>query len=45
VHVTEQEIGVDGPMREHFAVSGFDTPDENTWRTEACGSMTGLLTD
>jgi DNA-binding transcriptional MerR regulator/effector-binding domain-containing protein len=33
-YVTEREIGVDGPIREHYLVSPFDTEDESRLRTE-----------
>jgi DNA-binding transcriptional MerR regulator len=33
-HVTEHELGVDGPVREHYLVDRFDTPDVTLWRTE-----------
>jgi DNA-binding transcriptional MerR regulator len=35
-YVAEREIGLDGPIREHYLVSGFDTPDETHHRTEIC---------
>ena len=33
-YVAEREIGVDGPIREHYLVSAFDTEDETRHRTE-----------
>jgi DNA-binding transcriptional MerR regulator/effector-binding domain-containing protein len=33
-YVAEREIGVDGPIREHYLVSPFDTEDESRLRTE-----------
>lgn len=33
-YVTEREIGVDGPIREHYLVSEFDTDDESRYVTE-----------
>lgn len=35
-HVAERELGVDGPIREHYLVSGYDTDDEAVHRTEVC---------
>ncbi|OBJ28335.1 MerR family transcriptional regulator [Mycolicibacter heraklionensis] len=35
-HVAERELGVDGPIREHYLVSGYDTDDETAHRTEVC---------
>lgn len=35
-HVAERELGVDGPIREHYLVSAFDTDDEAAHRTEVC---------
>jgi DNA-binding transcriptional MerR regulator len=34
--VAEREIGVEGPIREHYLVSFLDTPDESLHRTEVC---------
>jgi hypothetical protein len=34
--VAEREIGVDGPIREHYLVSGFDTDEESRHVTEVC---------
>lgn len=36
VYVAEREIGLDGPIREHYLVSAFDTGDESRHRTEIC---------
>jgi effector-binding domain-containing protein len=33
-HVTEHELGVDGPVREYYLVDRFQTPDSALWRTE-----------
>jgi DNA-binding transcriptional MerR regulator len=33
-YVAEQEIGVQGPIREHYLVSALDTADESRHRTE-----------
>jgi DNA-binding transcriptional MerR regulator len=33
-YVAQRELGVDGPMREYYLVSPFDTPDESQHRTE-----------
>ena len=33
-HVARHEIGVDGPIRESYAVADTDTPDSSAWRTE-----------
>jgi DNA-binding transcriptional MerR regulator/effector-binding domain-containing protein len=35
-HVAERELGVDGPIREYYLVSGCDTDDETAHRTEVC---------
>lgn len=35
-YVAEREIGVDGPIREYYAVTAADTPDETKHRTEVC---------
>jgi len=35
-YVAEREIGVDGPIREHYLVTGFDTDDESRLVTEVC---------
>lgn len=35
-YVAEREIGVDGPIREYYAVTAADTPDEAKHRTEVC---------
>lgn len=34
--VAERAIGVQGPIREDYLVSSFDTPDERRHRTEVC---------
>jgi len=34
IYVAEREIGVAGPIREHYLVSAFDTDDEARHRTE-----------
>jgi DNA-binding transcriptional MerR regulator len=34
VHVAEREIGVAGPIREHYLVTEFDTDDESRYVTE-----------
>jgi DNA-binding transcriptional MerR regulator/effector-binding domain-containing protein len=43
-YVAEREIGVDGPIRENYLVSGFDTDDEARHVTEVCWPVfqTGL---
>ena len=33
-HVAEHALGVDGPVREYYLVSGRETPDAKQWRTE-----------
>ncbi len=33
-HVTQHAIAVDGPIREYYLASRFDTPDASAWRTE-----------
>ena len=35
-YVAEREIGVDGPIREHYLVTEFDTDDESSYVTEVC---------
>lgn len=35
-YVAEHEIGVDGPIREHYLVTEFDTGDESDYVTEVC---------
>lgn len=35
-YVCEREIGVQGPIREHYLITGADTPDESAHRTEVC---------
>jgi DNA-binding transcriptional MerR regulator len=35
-YVAEHEIGVDGPIREHYLVTEFDTDDESSYVTEVC---------
>jgi DNA-binding transcriptional MerR regulator/effector-binding domain-containing protein len=35
-YVAEREIGVAGPIREHYLVSEFDTDDESGYVTEVC---------
>ena len=35
-YVAEREIGVNGPVREHYLVSEFDTDDESRHVTEVC---------
>jgi DNA-binding transcriptional MerR regulator len=35
-HVAEREIGVDGPIREQYLVTPFDTDDESQHLTEVC---------
>jgi DNA-binding transcriptional MerR regulator/effector-binding domain-containing protein len=35
-YVAEREIGVDGPIREHYLVTEFDTDDESCYLTEVC---------
>jgi DNA-binding transcriptional MerR regulator len=34
--VAERAIGIDGPIREYYAVSALDTDDEASYRTEIC---------
>ncbi len=36
VYVAEREIGVDGPIREHYLVTPFDTSEESEHVTEVC---------
>jgi DNA-binding transcriptional MerR regulator/effector-binding domain-containing protein len=35
-HVAERELGVDGPIREYYLISGCDTDDAVAHRTEVC---------
>jgi DNA-binding transcriptional MerR regulator len=35
-YVAEHEIGVDGPIREHYLVTEYDTDDESRHVTEVC---------
>ncbi len=35
-YVAEREIGVDGPIREHYLVTAFDTDEESRHVTEVC---------
>ena len=35
-YITAREIGVDGPIREYYVVSYFDTPEESLHVTEVC---------
>ena len=35
-YMAEREIGVDGPIREHYLVTAFDTGDESRHVTEVC---------
>jgi effector-binding domain-containing protein len=35
-YVAEREIGVDGPIREHYLVTESDTDDESRLVTEVC---------
>jgi DNA-binding transcriptional MerR regulator len=35
-YVAEREIGMPGPIREHYLVGAFDTDDETSWVTEVC---------
>jgi DNA-binding transcriptional MerR regulator len=36
LHVAEREIGVNGPIREHYLVTEFDAASESDLRTEVC---------
>jgi effector-binding domain-containing protein len=36
IFVAEREIGVQGPIREHYVVSFADTADQSQHRTEVC---------
>ena len=36
MYVAEHVIGVEGPIREHYLVTPFDTRDESRHRTEVC---------
>ena len=35
-YVAEREIGVDGPIREYYLVSAFDTDNQTRHVTEVC---------
>ena len=35
-YVAEREIGVDGPIREHYLVTEFETDDESGYLTKVC---------
>jgi effector-binding domain-containing protein len=35
-HVTERELGIDGPIREYYLVTAAETPDESQHRIEVC---------
>lgn len=35
-YVAERELGVEGPIREHYLLTYTDTPDESQHRTEVC---------
>ncbi len=35
-YVTQREIGLDGPIREHYVVTELDTDDESGFVTEVC---------
>jgi hypothetical protein len=34
--VAERELGIEGPIREHYLISALDTADEAGHRTEVC---------
>lgn len=36
MYVAEHVIGIEGPIREHYLVTPFDTRDESRYRTEVC---------
>src|SRR5689334_21522124 len=36
IYVAERDIGVDGPIREHYLITPFDTDDESDLVTEVC---------
>jgi effector-binding domain-containing protein len=33
-YVSQQALGVEGPLREYYLVGQLDTSDETAWRTE-----------
>jgi DNA-binding transcriptional MerR regulator/effector-binding domain-containing protein len=43
-YITARAIGVDGPIREYYVVSYFDTPDESRHVTEVCWPVFNIST-
>ena len=44
IYVAEREIGADGPIREQYLVTPFDTEDESDLVTEVCWPVLGAVT-
>ena len=44
-YVAERELGVEGPIREHYLVTYTDTEDESQHRTEVCWPVFYTTTD
>jgi hypothetical protein len=41
--VARPEIGADGPIRENYLVTEFDTDDESRHVTEVCWPVSGIM--
>lgn len=44
IYVAEREIGIDGPIREQYLVTPFDTEDESDLVTEVCWPLVRAVT-
>jgi effector-binding domain-containing protein len=44
IYVTERGIGADGPIREQYLVTPFDTEDESALVTEVCWPVVRAVT-
>jgi effector-binding domain-containing protein len=42
-YVARREIGADGPIRENYLVTEFDTDDESRHVTEVCWPVSGVM--
>jgi hypothetical protein len=42
-YVARREIGADGPIRENYLVTEFDTDDESRHVTEVCWPISGTM--
>jgi effector-binding domain-containing protein len=42
-YVARREIGADGPIRENYLVTEFDTDDESRHVTEVCWPVSGTM--